>query len=400
MPWKEKRVLDQRAEFVLKSLGRGVVFSGLCKEYGISRKTGYKWRERFLQEGLCGLRDLSRKPRTSASMLAEETVCEIVRLKTLHRFWGPRKIRELYLRSHGEAPSASSFKRVLDRAGLVERRKRRPRRAANRLRAGKKAAAPNDIWTVDFKGWWKTARGQRCEPLTIRDDYSRFILSVKAFDTPGTAAVKAEFIRVFERNGLPEVIRSDNGSPFASSRSPLGLSALSVWFVAQGIELDRIEPGRPEQNGGHERMHRDIRMELQGLIEGDLEDHQAAFESWRHDFNWVRPHEALGMRLPGEVYRKSRRAYEAQIPQIQYPPQYLIRKVSNAGMLTVADKRIFISSSLRGWHVGLKPVTMQTLEVWFDNLRLGEIDLTAEAFIEADGGCHYDDGDNEVSPMS
>ena len=287
------------------------------------------------------------------------------------------------MRAHGDAPSESSFKRVLDRAGLVKRRKKRPRREPARLQSGKPATAPNDIWTVDFKGWWMTPRGQRCEPLTIRDDYSRFILSIKVLETWGTAAVKAEFIRVFERNGLPEVIRSDNGSPFASTRSPLGLSALSVWFVAQGIELDRIEPGHPEQNGGHERMHRDIRAELQGLIEGDLKNHQEVFDAWRHEFNWERPHEALGMRVPGEVYSKSRRAYEAEIPQIQYPPQYLIRKVSNAGMLTVDDKRIFISSSLRGWHVGLKPVTMQTLEVWFDNLRLGEIDLTAEAYIEA-----------------
>ena len=373
MPWRSVDIVDQRTEFVVKSLDGNVVFSELCKEFGISRKTGYKWRERFLAEGPRGLTDQSRKPMGHAHELSEAVVCEIIRLKLKYPKWGPRKIRAVYGRVHEELPSESTFKRVLDRANLVERRKKRPARP-QRLVTQEVATEPNHIWTVDFKGWWPTTSSQRCEPLTIRDDYIRYVLGIQALQTTKTEMVKQAFSQVFEQYGLPRIIRSDNGTPFASSNAPLGLSQLSVWWVVNGISLDRIEPGRPDQNGGHERMHRDIRHELQGHIEGDLIEHQAAFDVWRNQFNYERPHEALGMDVPGNVYKKSTRKYESG-RLIEYPPTMIVRRVSKDGVVSIERNTVFLSGALKYNEVGLEPLRgSYNMAVWLNHLRLGEID--------------------------
>ena len=368
--------MNQRTEFVLRSYEPEVVFLDLCREYGISTKTGYKWRKRFEEDGRKGLVDQSRRPHSHSEELKESVVCEIIRLKHAHMRWGPRKIREVYLRGHGQAPSESSFKRVLDRAGLVKKRKKRPARQGDRIRHPVKAEKPNEIWTVDFKGWWKINNRQRCEPLTIRDEFSRYLFEIRAMKTSKTDPVRNVFEDVFSEYGLPGVIRSDNGSPFASSQAPFGLSRLSVWWLTLGIDLDRIEPGHPEQNGGHERMHLDIRRELQGMIEGDLTDHQAAFNTWRNEFNWERPHEALGMKVPGEVYHKSKRAFEAEGRDIEYPANMFTRPVYSTGMICLESQTIFLSESLRGVSVGIRPLPEWRYEVWLDHLNLGEIDIT------------------------
>jgi transposase InsO family protein len=376
MPWRDPDIMNQRTEFVLRTYAPGEVFQELCEEYGISAKTGYKWKKRFEEEGRGGLRDRSRRPKGHPEQLSEGVICEMVRLKLAHQRWGPRKIRDVYQSRHGYSPSESSFKRVLDRAGLVERRRRRRRKGSEeRLTQQVEAKAPNDIWTVDFKGWWWTNGRQRCEPLTIRDDYSRYLLGLRAMTTSKTDPVRAEFEKVFERYGLPGVIRSDNGPPFASMRAPLGLSRLSVWWVQLGIELDRIAPGHPEQNGGHERMHLDIRRELQGMIEGDLADHQASFDVWRKEFNEERPHEALGMKRPADVYHRSSRGYSAEMVEIEYPPEMVVRKVGSNGMLCIGSQRIVMSKALAGTPVALKALPSHRWEVWLDHLRLGEIDV-------------------------
>ncbi|GAG46561.1 unnamed protein product, partial [marine sediment metagenome] len=201
--------------------------------------------------------------------------------KEAHRAWGPRKIRTLYARVHpGEpTPSDSTFKRILDKAGLVEHRRKRRSSSCGRLENRIPAEHPNDVWTVDFKGWWYTTDGTRCEPLTIRDAYSRFVFCAAALDNAQTPTVRRQFERIFATYGLPRVIRSDNGSPFASTQAPLGLSRLSAWWIALGIDLDRIPPGRPDQNGGHERMHRDIAQEVQGRYDGDLRTWRAALDT-------------------------------------------------------------------------------------------------------------------------
>ena len=384
MPWRNPDIVNQRMEFVLRTYEPTVVFQDLCEEYGISPKTGYKWKRRF-EEGFDGLHDQSRRPKTHADQLAERVVCEIVRVKMAHPRWGPRKIQAVYRRTHGSAPSESSFKRVLDRAGLVEKRRKRRRCGPNpRLVHRIPARAPNDVWTVDFKGWWHFNRRQRCEPLTIRDEFSRYILGLRAMTTSCTEPVKEQFEEVFGQYGLPRVIRSDNGPPFASVRAPLGLTRLSAWWIMLGIDLDRIEPGHPEQNGGHERMHRDIRSELQGMIEGDLQEHQAAFDVWRQEFNEERPHEALSMKTPGELYKTSTTPYPGAVPTIDYPKDMIVRRVSSSGVLALQGQRITMSVSLGGYDVALKPLNSYCWEVWLDHLRLGEIDLTTAAMSWAD----------------
>jgi transposase InsO family protein len=238
MPWKEINVMNQRVEFVMRAYKEGN-FRALCHEYGISPKTGYKWLERFQQHGTSGLEDASRRPNGHARQVAEDIICEIVRLKKDHPAWGPKKIRALYARTHAQVPSESTFKRLLDKAGWVEHRKLRRRESAGRLFRGRKAEKPNDIWTVDFKGWWYGANRQRCEPLTVRDEFSRFVLEVRAVPNARTETIRDCFEKLFQRHGLPAAIRSDNGAPFASRSAVLGLSRLSVWWLVLGIDLER-----------------------------------------------------------------------------------------------------------------------------------------------------------------
>ena len=369
--------MDQRIEFCCKAL-RGGNFRALCREYGISAKTGYKWQERFLRDGAHGMVDESRRARSHPESLAEEQLCRIVALKLAHPHWGPRKIRELYLRQHGTAASESSFKRVLERSGLTQKRKVRAASQSGRLRSGRKAEEPNQVWTVDFKGWWYSGL-ERCEPLTVRDEYSRYLLELRALEDARSLTVQKRFERLFECYGLPEAIRSDNGSPFASRSAVHGLSRLSAWWIALGIDLERGRPGHPQDNGAHERLHRDISLELQCLGRID----QNSLELWRQEFNEQRPHEALGMRCPSELYRHSARPYRGGIRQPDYP-QMMMRRVNHTGLITWANHELFISSSLAGWSVGLKPVEQEQLEVWFAQLLLGWIDPKTASFRRAD----------------
>ena len=368
--------MEQRIEFSLKAL-RSVNFRSLCQEYGISTKTGYKWKERFLREGIGGMEERSRRPRGHADQLPEEVVCEMVRLKLAHKSWGPRKIRELYRRRHGEVASESSFKRILEKAGLTEKRRRRRAREAGRIWAGREGAAANEVWTVDFKGWWRSW-GKRCEPLTVRDEHSRYVLELRAMEDARTETVRRSFERLFERHGLPQAIRSDNGAPFASAHGLFGLSRLSVWWVALGIDLERGRPGHPQDNGAHERMHLDISRELEAIGESD----QEALDLWRRSFNYERPHESLGMKCPSELYRASERKYEGTPEDLEYR-QMCSRRVSACGTIKLDGQSIFLSSALAGWSVGLKSIAQDRLEVWFGRLLLGEIDPAASNFIRA-----------------
>jgi putative transposase len=377
MPWKKTEPMEQRIEFALKAM-RTLNFRALCQQYGISAKTGYKWKERFIREGLEGMVEESRRPKSSPEQLAQEEVCEIVRLKLAHPNWGPRKIRELYLRRHGEVASESTFKRVLERAGLTQKRRRRRSTLAGRLWTGRRATAANEVWTVDFKGWWRSW-GKRCEPLTVRDEHSRYVLELRALGDARGQRVRNNFERLFERYGLPQAIRSDNGVPFASVHGLLGLSRLSVWWVALGIDLERGRPGHPQDNGAHERMHRDISREIEALGQAD----QEALNVWRESFNYERPHEALGMRTPGELYRASERKYEGTPEDLDYP-QMCSRRVSAQGAIKLDGQSLFLSSALAGWSVGLKPVAEDLMEVWFARLLLGQVDLTTSSFIRAD----------------
>jgi putative transposase len=376
MPWQKVEPMNQRKEFVLKAL-HTQNFRQLCQEYGISTKTGYKWRERFYQYGYEGMMELSRRPLSHAKELGEAVVCEMVRLKQAHPKWGPRKLRDLYQRMHGQVPSESSFKRVLDRAGLVEQRRVRQRSAAGRICSGRKAGAPNEVWTVDFKGWWHGANGQRCEPLTVRDECTRYVLELRAVADARTETVRACFERLFERKGVPEAIRSDNGVPFASSTGVLGLSKLSAWWVALGIDLERGRPGCPQDNGAHERFHLDVERELRGV------EQQASFDEWRRTFNEERPHEALAMKRPAELYQPSSRKFEGTPQDLTYPKMEP-RRVNATGYIHYANHSIFISTALSGWSVGLEPCEEAKFNVHFGQLLLGQYHQTTASFERTD----------------
>lgn len=385
MPWRTTNIMDLRMEFVRKALQPGVNFRALCRDTGISPKTGYKWQERFMTEGRAGLRDASRRPTSTPTQLPEGVVCELVRLKEAHRAWGPRKIRQLYIRLHGSAPCESSCKRILGKAGLIEPRRPRARSAVGRLTCTVAVEGPNDLWTVDFKGWWRTTNGQRCEPLTVRDAYSRFILAARAMNTTASTAVRAEFERLFAEYGLPRVIRSDNGVPFAAANGLLGLSRLSAWWMVLGINLDRIRPGHPQENGDHERMHRDIRSEVEGVIGGGLAEQQQALDVWRTAFNCERPHEAIAMRTPAELYKLSTKRYEGTPTEIIYGPGMIVRRVRCSGTIKLNGREMFISESLIGFDLGLRPIDNDRFELWFAHVQLGTIDLTTETFVATSG---------------
>jgi len=378
MPWRKQEPMDQRIEFVTKAQ-RTDNFRGLCAEYGVSTKTGYKWWRRFVLYGTTGMAEESRRPHRHAEQLSEEVICRIIRLKHAHRHWGARKLRELYRREHGEAASESSFKRILERAGLTEPRRRRVRaESSGRLWSERRAQGPNEVWTVDFKGWWYDPQGVRCEPLTVRDEYSRYVLEVRRMADARGASVRACFEQLFQRYGLPGAIRSDNGTPFAQVRALLGLSRLSAWWVALGIDLERGRPGCPQDNGSHERLHRDIGTELQPHT-----TEQAALDLWREEFNQERPHEALGMKCPAEVYQKSARQYEGTPEDLDYPG-WDTRRVTRPGTIVWRGLAFFISTSLAGWSVGLKPVDHGRYELRFGRLLLGWLDTETHSFLRAE----------------
>lgn len=368
--------MNQRIEFVLRSM-KTDNFRALCQEFGISAKTGYKWRERFIQEGLEGMEEHSRKPRSSPSGLEEAVVCQMIRIKQKHLAWGPRKIRAIYARTHHPTPSESSFKRVLERAGYTEKRRLRTGQQAGRLCSGRRAQAPNEIWTVDFKGWWYGAQGRRCEPLTVRDEFSRYLLDLRAMADAQGKTVRAAFERLFEARGLPEAIRTDNGSPFAHVLAVLGLSQLSAWWVALGIDLERGRPGHPQDNGAHERLHLDISRELE---KSRLGEQQAVLDEWRRSFNQERPHEALGLKTPAEVYCPSTKKFEGTPEDLSYPAMER-RKVQNRGHMVWGGQKIFLSTALKGWSVGLEPIKGQhQYNVWFGRLLLGQFDPQTASF--------------------
>lgn len=368
--------MNQRKEFVLKALHTHN-FRQLCQEYGISTKTGYKWRERFYRYGYEGMMEFSRRPLSHAKELEEAVSCEIIRLKNAHPRWGSRKLRDIYQRLHGQVPSESSFKRVLERAGLVEKRRLRQPSQAGRLASGRKASAPNEIWTVDFKGWWHGGNGRRCEPLTVRDECTRYVLDVRALADARTQTVRACFERLFERNGVPQAIRSDNGAPFASTTGVLGLSKLSAWWVVLGIDLERGRPGCPQDNGAHERFHLDVQRKLRG------EQQQASFDVWRRTFNEERPHEALSMKRPAELYQPSPRKFEGTPEDLTYPKMEP-RRVSERGTIHYAKHSIFISTALAGWSVGLEPCEQAKFNIHFGQLLLGQYDESTASFQRSD----------------
>ena len=354
----------------------------LCSEYGITTKTGYKWKQRFLDEGIEGLQERSRRPHSNSKHIVEEVVCEIIRIKNAYKNWGPRKIRLVYVANHpGEYnPSISSVERILKKSGMIQTRKKRRKHYGERIQNRFKPSAPNQLWTVDFKGWWYTKFGEKCEPLTVRDEFSKFILDIRILEKADISSVKQVFLALFRKYGLPEAIRSDNGPPFASSVALLGLTKLAAWWISLGIRLDRIDPGAPYQNGAHERMHLDMQKELEGKISGDLKLHQKVFDVWRKEFNYERPHEALDMKTPSSVYRVSNIKYKPY-NGVEYPEGFTSRKVHDKGTFCLKQRRIFISNALNGFDIGIKDSNEEFRDVYFCEILIGQLDMKTLSFV-------------------
>jgi putative transposase len=377
MSWKVAKAEHVRMEFVLLAREREVNMSELCRQFGVSRKTGYKWKKRYEREGLQGLRERSRAPKESAVKTSVEQALRVVRLRGEHPSWGPKKLRAVLLRelpSGGAVASVATIGRIIKQAGLSEAKGRgRPRRWRP---LPLKPAEPqaNKVWSVDFKGWWRVGDGSRCEPLSVRDLWSRYILCLRPMSKRTGQRVRGVFEELFERYGLPERIRSDNGAPFASMQGLRGLTALSAWWYALGIELERIEPGQPQQNGAHERMHLDVAREVEGCPAPTLVQESKRLEHWRLEYNLERPHEALGMRTPAELYQPSPRPFQPTRAW-PYPCWYARRRVRRDGSIRLRGKLIFISEALRGQELGMEPLDEERWALWFCQLRLGEIDF-------------------------
>lgn len=382
MAWKETCVLEQRKEFIREYLDGASCFKELCCKYGVSEKTGHKWKNRFLDYGFTGLCDQSRTPGKSPNQLDEDTVIRLIKLRTAHPTWGPKKLAVLYQKAYPQspAPSESSIYRVLGKADLIKKKRVHTVKAdASRLRNQIPASQPNDVWTVDFKGYWYSD-GEQCLPLTIRDLASKYILAIRLMCSPSADAVRAVFEQLFHQYGLPKVIRSDNGIPFATSHGMLGLTRLSAWWIYNGIIPDRTQPGCPTQNGSHERMHADLSNEIQGKISGGIAANQSAIDAWTQEYNQIRPHEALGMKTPAEVYRKSEISYQGTPEEIEYPIVFITRKVSKYGCVRIKRVPVLVSGALRGMTVGLQAQNDYEYMVWLADFPLGILSIETYCF--------------------
>jgi transposase InsO family protein len=374
MPWKERSVMEERLRFVARLL-EGEAMADLCREFGISRKTGYKIYDRYQEHGLAALTDRSRRPIRYANQLPPQIENEIVRLKHEKPHWGARKIRELLVRRlNGDVrvPAKSTIHVVLDRHGLVKRMgKRRHRAQGTPLSEG---AAPNDLWCVDFKGEFKLGNGRYCYPLTATDQASRFLLLCEALDSTREEPAITAFERLFAERGLPLAIRSDNGVPFASPNALFHLSKLSVWWLRLGIAIERIKPGRPQQNGRHERMHLTLKKEATRPPGLNSLQQQARFDAFLQEFNTERPHDALAMKCPAELYTPSPRPYRG-LPELNYPLHDRDVLITACGRLCLHRKKINISTVLAGQRLGIKEVDDGIWLVSFMHYDLGYIDL-------------------------
>jgi hypothetical protein len=350
MPWKIFSAVGERARFTLAALKQLKPFTVLCQTFGISRRCGYKWLERFRRAGRSGLPNRSRRPRCSPRRTPVRWRQAVRRLRQRFPHWGAKKIYPRLRRQfpHARLPAVRPITKWLPRLCPMRRPHRHSRRGPHlTLPPLPLPAAPNDVWTVDFKGFFRTADGTHCDPLTVRDLFSRLLLAVRILPHQRQAAVRRVFIGLFRRFGLPKVIRMDNGSPFGSTGA-WGLSALSVWWLTLGIRVEFIRPGHPEENGAHEQMHRELKRDT------------------------ARPHEALGGRYPSDRYRRSRRRYRGPQP-IRYPRGWVVRHVRHNGQIKWQGRRRSLGETFVGQAVAWRRQTAGSYEVYFQRLLLGTL---------------------------
>ncbi len=345
MPWSESKVVDERLRFVSACLSHEASLTELCESFGISRKSGYKWLRRYEAEGPAGLTDRSHAPLRHGRATDASLIDAIILMKTARPSWGPRKIVGRLKLDHPELvwPAASTAGEILERAGLVGRRPRRQRTAPT-LGGLTTPVRPNHVWAADHKGWVQLGDGRRCEPLTVTDGFSRYLLALSAGSNTSEEQARPWFEAAFAEFGLPETIRSDNGPPFAA-KSVTGLTTLSVWWTRLGIRHERITPGKPQQNGRHERFHRTL-LEAMSPPSADQAAQAQRFEAFRQDYNHQRPHEALDQLPPAAFYRPSARKLPDRDPEPDYPAPAAVRQVRSNGCIKWRGELVFVSSAL------------------------------------------------------
>lgn len=371
MPWKVRDVMEQRLEFLLAWRNREDSLAQLCRQCGISRQTGYKWRERYEEEGIEGLRDRSRAPQEHPNEVAESVEQQILAVRAKYPLWGARKIRAHLQRSgcSGPVPVSSTIGRILNEHGLTVPRKQRVR-GARRNDPLAEADGPNRVWCADFKGWFRTGDGRRCDPLTITDGYSRYLLRCQLVKAEDTLHAKPVFEAAFREFGMPERLRTDNGAPFGGN-GETGLSALAVWWIKLGICPERIHPGKPQENGRHERMHLTLKQATASPPAESWREQQRRFHRFRQEYNEQRPHEALGQTLPAEWYERSHREWPRRLPEVSYGEDVEVRWVEAGGRIRWQGQRVFISHALAGEPVGLAQIAPEAWRVSFSFYELG-----------------------------
>lgn len=387
--------MSLKIEFVEKASQKDANVSGLCREFGISRETGHKWLQRFRELGYDGLEEHSRRPTKSPLATAEEAVAAVLQFREAHPSWGPKKLVELLRpRFKGDTPSRATIARILKRFGQVRRRKHRAPVSVLERAPDVPANAPNDVWTVDFKGWWRAGDGARCEPLTVRDAFSRYMLSAKLLEATTTDQVRGEFERLFRRYGVPSAIQCDNGAPFISVQSRAGLTRLSAWWISLGIAIVRSRPGCPQDNGGHERMHRDMKADVASFPQANRLTEQRALDRWRQEFNHVRPHEALCGKTPATLYRPGVSRSLRPLRWL-YPAGWASKRAHGPhGCISINGESLYLGRAVIGQTLGIEPRSDRVVCVWFHDVELGEmpvalptatIDAACARFIQRKG---------------
>lgn len=373
MPWKVDAVSDIRRDFVELASVEGAQMSELCRRFGVSRKTGYKWLNRFQSEGRVGLADRSRRPAESPGRTSAEMEARIIALRQQHPAWGGRKLRRRLLEMGvSSLPSASTITEILKRHDLLRADGLSSSGAYQRFERER----PNELWQMDFKGHFALSDGVRCHPLTVLDDHSRFSILLQACDNERGETVQRALTGVFRLYGLPEGMLMDNGSPWGDDReSPW--TPLTVWLLRLGIKVSHGRPYHPQTQGKLERFHRTLKAEvLQGMVMRHLEESQERFDLWREIYNYERPHESLGMSTPGRRYESSARSYPEQLPELEFSPIDQVRQVQSKGEFSFRGQKWHISKAFVGQRVGLRPTLVDGVwQVWFGRMCLGEFNL-------------------------
>lgn len=373
MPWKETSVMDQKVQLISDWLESAYNIAVLSKIYGVSRPTVYKWIRRYKASGIEGLRDLSRAPLQHPNATSTEIIEIIKETKLKRQRWGPKKILFWLNGQYPEKewPAASTVGEILKREGLVRKRNRRNRTPAY-TEPFKECNESNQVWSADYKGRFRTKDQRYCYPLTITDNHSRYLLECRGLQSQSFVETQPWFEWVFRKYGLPDAIRTDNGVPFASVGVG-GLSRLSVWFIKLGIIPERIDPGCPAQNGRHERMHRTLKADATKPPGDDLLEQQEMFERFKYEYNYERPHEALGQQSPSSVYTPSPRAYPEKIPKIEYDEDMEVRYIHKKGWFSWRGEQVFLTMALAYEKVGLEQIDDHIWEICFSSYKLAKL---------------------------